>query len=163
MRKNSTEALLSGLDILIADSNAYMRRLLRTMLMNLGARSVLDAADGPAALHAIRSCNPDIMLLDCDLPGLNAMAVVRMVRSPGDFPRPDIPIIMLASRASLSAVTEAMQAGVHEFLIKPTSPKALRDRLAAILYLPRRMTRRGAFYGPEPRRKLESPKAARPA
>src|SRR5512141_2544992 len=118
MRKNSTEVLLQGLDILIADGNAYMRRLTRTMLMNLGAKSVMEAVDGLAALEAIRTCDPDVVLLDWDMPGLNGMEVTRIVRSPGVFPRPNIPIIMLTGRADQSAVTAALRAGVHEFLIK---------------------------------------------
>ena len=39
-----------------------MRRLTRMMLMNLGAKSVIEAADGLAALEAIRTCDPDVML-----------------------------------------------------------------------------------------------------
>ncbi len=160
MRKNSTEALLQGLDILIVDGNAYMRRLTRTMLMNLGARSVMEAADGLAGLEAIRTGDPDVMLLDWDMPVLNGMEVMHIVRSPGVFPRPNIPIIMLTSRAYHSAVMQALRAGVHEFLIKPTSPKALRDRLASILIKPRPMKQLGEFYGPEPRRKLDEPPLA---
>jgi len=155
MRKNSMEALLQVLDILIVDGNAYMRRLTRTMLMNLGARSVMEAADGLAGLEALRTGDPDVMLLDWD-----GMEVMRIVRSPGVFPRPNIPIIMLTSRAYHSAVMQALRAGVHEFLIKPTSPKALRDRLASILTKPRPMKQLGEFYGPEPRRKLDEPPLA---
>lgn len=161
MQKHWTGALLEGLDILIADGNAYMRRLTRTMLNNLGARSVMEAADGLAALEAIRTRNPDIMLLDWDMPVLSGMEVVRIVRTPGVFPRPNIPIVMLTDRAYHSAVVEAMHAGVHEFLIKPTSPKALRDRLTSILFKPRPMQRLGERYVPEPRRKVAEAKAAR--
>ncbi|MEI9805759.1 MAG: hypothetical protein WDN48_16865 [Pseudolabrys sp.] len=45
-----------------------------------------------------------------------------------------------------------MRAGVHEFLIKPTSPKALRDRLTSIAIKPRPMVKIGKYYVPEPRR-----------
>src|ERR1700693_3480369 len=95
MRNNSTDILIEGLDILIGDGNAYMRRLTRTMLMNLGAKSVTEAADGLAALEAIRTCDPDVMLLDWHMPMLSGIEVVRIVRSPGVFPRPNLPIIML--------------------------------------------------------------------
>ena len=86
------------------------------MLINLGAKSVMEAADGLAALEAIRTCDPDVVLLDWDMPVLNGMEVMRIVRSPGVFPRPNIPIIMLTSRAHRSTVTAALRAGVHEFL-----------------------------------------------
>jgi len=76
---------------------------------------------------------------------------MRIVRSPGVFPRPNLPIIMLTGRAQRSAVTEALRTGVNEYLVKPTSPKALRDRLTSIVAKPRQMMKVGEYYVPEPR------------
>jgi len=160
MRKDLADDLLRDLDILVVDGNTYMRRLTRSMLISLGARSVAEAADGIAALEAIRTGDPDVMLLDWDVPLLNGMEVMRIVRSPNAFPRPSIPVIMLTNRASHAEVMQAMRAGVHEFLIKPTSPKALRDRLTSILMKPRPMKQVGEFYGPEPRCKLDETKVS---
>jgi CheY-like chemotaxis protein len=95
------------------------------------------------------------------MPVLNGMEVMRIVRSPGVFPRPNIPIIMLTGRAHHSAVTTAMRAGVREFLIKPTSPKALRERLMSIVFKPRPMMQLGELYVPKPRRAKAEAKAAR--
>ncbi len=163
MPKSSTDVLLQGLELLIADGNAYMRRLTRSMLINLGAKSVMEADDGLAALELIRTCDPDVVLLDWDMPVLNGMEVMRIVRSPGVFPRPNIPIIMLTGRAHQSAVNAALRAGVHEFLIKPTSPKALRDRLTSIVTKPRPMMKLGELYVPKPRRAKAAAKAAHSA
>jgi CheY-like chemotaxis protein len=122
------------------------------MLVNLGAKSVLEASDGLAALEAIRTCDPDVMLLEWDMPVLDGMEVMRIVRSPGVFPRPNLPIIMLTSRAERTAVAQALRAGAHEFLLKPTSPQALRDRLTSIIVNPRPMVKLGDYYVPQPRR-----------
>ena len=152
MQPNSAlETFVKDLAILVVDGNGYMRRTTRTMLMNLGARSVREAADGIAALEQIRTWNPDVMLIDWDLPVLNGMEVMRIVRSPGVFPRPDLPAIMLTSRTKRSQVLEAMRMGVHEFLVKPTSPKALCDRLTSIMIKPRPLMRVGELYVPKPR------------
>ena len=151
MHDKTIEIILQGLNILIVDGNHYMRRLTRTMLMNLGAKSVIEASDGIAALEQIRICDPDVMLLDWDMPVLNGLEVMHIVRSPGVFPRPNLPIIMLTHRAQRSSVVEALRAGVHEFLLKPTSPKALRDRLTSIAVKPRPMVKLGKYYVPEPR------------
>ena len=161
MHNKSIELLIQGLDILIVDGNAYMRRLTRMMLMNLGARSVTEAADGLAALEAIRVGDPDVMVLEWDMPVLSGMEVMRIVRSPGIFPRPNLPIIMLTNRAHRSYVVEALRAGVHEFLVKPTSPKALRDRLMSIVFKPRPMMQLGEHYVPKPRRRRDEPQLAR--
>src|ERR1700712_1051062 len=152
MNNQSIERLLQGLEILIVDGNHYMRKLTRTMLMNLGAKSVIEATDGLAGLEQIRLCDPDVMLLEWDMPVLDGLEVMHIVRSPGVFPRPNLPIIMLTYRAERSSVIQAIQAGVHEFLIKPTSPKALRDRLTSIAVNPRPMVKVGDCYIPEPRR-----------
>ena len=74
------------------------------------------------------------------------------MRSPDTFPYPDIPIIMLTGHGERSRVIEAMETGVHEFLLKPVSSKALADRLTAVIGNPRKLVRRGNYYGPEPRR-----------
>jgi two-component system, chemotaxis family, chemotaxis protein CheY len=152
MANTQIEKMLQGLNILIVDDNAYMRRLTRTMLTNLGAKSVLEAPDGLAALEAIRTCDPDVMLLDWDMPVLNGIEVLRIVRSPGVFPRPNLPVIMLTTRAQRAQVNEALRAGANEFLLKPTSPKALCDRLLSIVYKPRPMVKLGTYYVPQPRR-----------
>ena len=58
MHDKPLETLIQGLNILIVDGNAFMRRLTRTMLMNLGAKSVIEAVDGLTALDMIRDRRP---------------------------------------------------------------------------------------------------------
>jgi two-component system chemotaxis response regulator CheY len=159
MHDKPLETLIQGLDILIVDGNAFMRRLTRTMLMNLGVRSVTEAVDGLTALDMIRDGDPDVVMLEWDVPLLDGLELMRIVRSPGVFPRPNIPVIMLTDRAHRSSVREALRAGVHEYLVKPTSPKALRDRLMSIVAKPREMMQLGENYVPEPRSKAD-PRAA---
>jgi CheY-like chemotaxis protein len=161
MSASKLSKLIEDLVILVVDDNAYMRKLTRMMLTNLGAKSIYEAPDGVAALDLIRTANPDIMLLDWDMPLLNGAQVIRIVRSPGVFPKPNLPIIMLTAHGARSRVSAAMRLGVHEFLLKPTSPKALHDRLLSILLKPRQMVRIGKYYVPQPRDatplKLERP------
>ena len=151
MSAKQAEKLIEHLGILIVDESQYMRKLTRAMLMNIGAKTIFEAGDGVAALDVIRTANPDVAILDWDLPLLSGAQVVRIVRSPGVFPKPHLPIIMLTAAANRANVAEAMQLGVHEFLLKPTSPKALRDRLLSIILRPRPMVQLGKYYVPQPR------------
>ncbi len=151
MPADSFEKSLKSVAVLIADGNGYMRRTARSMLMHLGVRSIRDVDDGIAALEQIRTWNPDVMLLDYDLPAVNGIDVMRTVRSPGVFPRPDLPTIMVTNGISRSRAIEAMKAGAHELLVKPISPKALSDRLRSVLVNPRPLMRVGAYYVPKPR------------
>jgi CheY-like chemotaxis protein len=149
------EKAMEGLVVLIADSNAYTRRLTRMMLTNLGAKSIYEAVDGVAALDSIRAVNPDVMILDWDMPVLDGREVMRIVRSPGMFPKPNLPIIMLTDRGLRSRVQTAIRLGVHEFLVKPISPKTLQQRLLSIMLKPRPMVRAGKYYIPMPRRRVD--------
>ena len=153
MATTQAEKLMEGLVVLVADSNLYMRRLTRTMLTNLGARSIYEAGDGISALDAIRNVSPDVMILDWDMPALTGQEVMRIVRSPGVFPKPNLPIIMLTDIGERSRVHTALRLGVHELLVKPISPKILQQRLLGVMLKPRPMIRAGRHYIPMPRRR----------
>jgi two-component system chemotaxis response regulator CheY len=155
MASKQIEKAMEGLVVLVADSNSYTRRLTRMMLTNLGAKAIYEAADGIAAIDAIRTVNPDVMILDWDMPVLDGREVMRIVRSPGVFPKPNLPVIMLSDRGLRSRVTTAIRLGVHEFLIKPISPKTLQQRLLSIMLKPRAMVRAGKYYIPMPRRRVD--------
>ena len=124
----------------------------RSLLMNIGVKEVCEAGDGVSGLDAIHTVMPDIVILDWELPLLNGAEFVRIVRSPGVFPMPDVPIIMLSSFGEHWRVVEAMRLGVNEYLRKPVSAQQLLDRFAAILAKPRPTVKVGDYYGPLPRR-----------
>jgi YesN/AraC family two-component response regulator len=143
---------LETIKVLVVDDEHYMRKVVRTLLMSIGVRTIYEAADGVSGLELIRTRSPDIAIVDWEMPGLDGRGFVRAIRSPETFPYPDIPIIMLTGHSERSRVISAMESGVHEFLLKPVSSKALSDRLMAVLNNPRKLIRRGDYYGPEPRK-----------
>ena len=149
------EKAMESLAILVADSNVYTRKVTRMMLVNLGAKQIYEVGDGLAAIDAIRNVNPDVMILNWELPVLDGPEVMRIVRSPGVFPKPGLPVIMLTDVGKRSRVNAAVRLGAHDFLVKPVSPKALQQRLLSILLKPRPMVRAGRYYIPLPRRRVE--------
>lgn len=148
---------IQALSILVVEDNQYMRKVVRTLLVNVGVKNVYEACDGITGLEAIRTVAPDVVILDWEMPLLNGAELTRIVRSPGVFPMPDVPIIMLSAHGERWRVVEAARLGVNEFLIKPVSAKALFDRLTAILANPRPIVHRGDYYGPQPRRLFADP------
>ena len=150
--KNHVDDQIKSLAVLVVDDNQYTRKMIRNLLLNCGIKDVFEANDGIAALDAIRSIAPDVVVLDWEMPLLSGAELVRIVRSPGVFPMPDIPIIMLSAHGERWRVVEAVRLGVHEFLVKPVSAKALYDRLVAIVSQPRPVVQLGDYYGPEPRK-----------
>lgn len=142
----------ASIKVLVVDDEHYMRKVVRTLLMSIGVRTIYEAADGIAGLDLIRTMSPDVVIVDWEMPGLDGRGFIRMVRSPDTFPYPDIPIIMLSGHSERSRVMEAVNSGVNEFLLKPVSSKALADRLTVVLSTPRKLVRKGNYYGPEPRK-----------
>lgn len=146
------EARLAATKVLVVDDEHYMRKVVRTLLMSIGVRTVYEAPDGIAGLEAIRTLAPDIVILDWEMPSLDGPGFTRMVRSPDTFPVPDVPIIMLTGHGERARVEKALSVGINEFLLKPVSSNALRDRVVSVLLQPRPMVRRGNYYGPAPRK-----------
>jgi two-component system chemotaxis response regulator CheY len=152
MDSKELAARFAATKVLVVDDEHYMRKVVRTLLMSIGVRTVYEAPDGPAGLELIRNMAPDVVIVDWQMPGLDGASFVRMVRSPDTFPFPDVPIIMLTGHGERSRVVEAIQIGVNEFLLKPVSSKALQGRLASVLTQPRPIVQSGGYYGPVPRK-----------
>jgi CheY-like chemotaxis protein len=143
---------LETLKVLIVDDEPTMRKVTRSLLQTIGVKAIYEANDGLSGLDAIRTLAPDVVILDWEMPSPNGADFVRQVRDPGNFPLPDVPIIMLTAYGERSRVVEAVKVGVNEYLLKPVSSTALLTRLVAILTRPRRMVKNGNYYGPEPRK-----------
>lgn len=150
--ERNVEALVRTAKVLIVDDEYYTRKVIRTLLISVGVSDIHDASDGRSGLAAIHELAPTIVILDWEMPGMSGAEFARQVRSPNSFPYPNVPIIMLTGHGERSRVVEAVQLGVHEFLLKPVSSTGLLSRMAAVLTSPRPMVRRGDYYGPEPRK-----------
>ncbi len=152
VKTQDVKTLITSAKILVIDDEIYTRKVIRTLLLAAGINRIHEAEDGFKGLQALRQVVPDVVIVDWEMPFLNGPEFVREVRSPGIFPHPEVPIIMLTAHGERSRVLEAARLGVHEFLMKPVSSNALVARIAAVLTKPRAMVRRGNYYGPEPRK-----------
>lgn len=148
---NRIQRELAALKVLIVDDEHTMRKVTRSLLQAIGVKAIYEANNSPSGLAAVCTLEPDVVILDWQMPGTNGAEFVRQVRSPDRFPFPDVPIVMLTGFADRSRVMEAVRLGVNEFLVKPVSTKALMARLVSILTKPRRMVKKGDSYVPEPR------------
>src|SRR5438477_517224 len=82
-----------------------------------------------AALAAARAVQPDLVLLDWEMPGMGGGEFVRRWRSDAAFSQPRAAVIMMAAHTNRSGVLAAVRLGIHEFLLKPVSSGALRARM----------------------------------
>lgn len=154
--KKDVDSIVHALCVLVIDDNQHMRKTIRTLLLNCGIKDVYEAGDGITALDVVRTLGPDMLILDWEMPFLSGPELIRIIRSPGAFPVPDIPIIMLTGHCERWRVVEAARLGVNEFLTKPVSAKSLHDRVLSIILKPRPAVQLGKYYGPQPRGALPS-------
>ena len=121
--------------ILIADDRASSRELLRTVLEREGYR-VLEAADGEEALTAAHAGNPDLILLDLQMPRLDGYGVLEQLRREARFAL--VPVVALTASAMRGDREKILAAGFTDYLAKPAGPEVLRETIA------RQLTKRGA-------------------
>ncbi|MDG4810912.1 response regulator transcription factor [Micromonospora sp. WMMD1120] len=125
--------------VLVVDDDHTVSDVVRRYLENDGYQVSL-AADGEAALAAVRRETPDLVVLDLMLPRIDGLAVCRKLRA-----RPDgIPIVMLTARGDESDRILGLQLGADDYLTKPFSPRELVLRVRSVL--------RRATGGPPPGR-----------
>ncbi len=142
----------SRLRFLIVDDNNHMRRIVRALLHGFGVREAYEAEDGAAGLEAFSSFSPDIVITDWAMPIFDGIELTRMIRQPETSTNPYVPIIMVTGHAEKRRVTEARDAGVTEFLVKPISAKALYQRIVSVVMTPRPFIKTATFFGPCRRR-----------
>jgi DNA-binding response OmpR family regulator len=116
--------------ILVVDDDAKIVRLVRTYLEREGYR-VVTAADGPAALDAIETHEPALVVLDLMLPEIDGRAVIRAVRR--DEESGQTPILVLSARGTTVDRIAGLEDGADDYLPKPFSPAELVVRVKAIL------------------------------
>jgi two-component system response regulator MprA len=114
--------------ILVVDDDAPIRRMLSRTLQAEGY-AVEAAADGGAALAALESGIPDLVVLDVAMPGLDGLAVSRLLRRRGLA----LPILMLTARDAVEDRVAGLDAGADDYLVKPFASGELLARVRALL------------------------------
>jgi two-component system alkaline phosphatase synthesis response regulator PhoP len=113
--------------VLVVEDELKILRLVRDYLTQAGF-DVLEATDGNAAITLARSEQPDMIVLDLGLPGLDGLDVTRRLRA-----NSSVPIIMLTARAEESDRIVGLELGADDYVTKPFSPKELVARIRAVL------------------------------
>ena len=115
------------LKVLVVDDEMKIARLVRDYLTEAGFDVAL-ASTGPAAVAAVRSDRPDLVVLDLGLPGMDGYDVTRNIRG-----QSTIPIIMLTARSEETDRIVGLELGADDYVVKPFSPRELVARVKAVL------------------------------
>jgi len=116
--------------VLVIDDEAPIRLLCRVNLEAEGM-PVLEAGDGPSGLEAARDDNPDVILLDVMMPGLDGWGVAEALLE--DERTADIPIIFLTARAEFRDRARGLDIGGVDYITKPFNPVELAPLVRGLL------------------------------
>jgi two-component system response regulator ResD len=123
--------------ILIVDDETTIREVVRKYLELEGFR-VIEANTGPQALHLLHEEQPDLIVLDIMLPGLDGFTITRSLRDSAGEAGPltangRVPIIMLTARSDEADRIMGFELGTDDYVTKPFSPRELTMRVKAVL------------------------------
>jgi two-component system OmpR family response regulator len=113
--------------ILIIDDDARLVKNVETYLKEFGYR-IDSALNGAEGLRKVQALQPDLVLLDLMMPGLDGLEVCREIRKGST-----VPIIMLTARGEESDVVSGLEVGADDYLTKPFSLRELAARIKAAL------------------------------
>ena len=109
--------------ILVIDDDEALSEMIGIVLRNDGFDPVF-CADGAAALGVFRSTQPDLVLLDLMLPGMDGVEVCRRIRAESG-----VPIVMLSARTDTTDVVVGLESGADDYIVKPFKPAELIARM----------------------------------
>jgi two-component system, chemotaxis family, chemotaxis protein CheY len=117
------------LKILIADDDTEMTALLKTLLVNHFECEIV--RNGSAVLSYLRNHEPDLLLLDVNMPGMNGFEVLRAIRSQSQFRH--LRIALLTGEADPQYIHVAAAIGADGYIVKPFKVRTLLQRVRSIL------------------------------
>ncbi len=132
--------------VVLVDDEALIRMGMRVMLQDLGYEVVGEAADGQEAIEKVAALDPDVVIMDIKMPGMDGLEATRRIMAAHP-----VPIIILTAYNQRSLVEEAADAGVLAYLMKPVRESEIapaievaRARFADLRWLDRQPANRAA-------------------
>ena len=122
--------VLDSKNILVVEDDLDIRELISFNLANEG-HQVFEANDGEVGIDKARNNNPDLILLDLMLPGIQGLDVCRIIKS--DQETKEIPIIMVTAVGQEEDIVKGLETGADDYITKPFSIKVLIARVNAVL------------------------------
>ena len=114
---------------LIVDDSSTMRRIIINTLTKLGYESFLEAGNGREGLDRLAAGPVDLVITDWNMPEMNGIDFVRNLRATEQGK--SVPILMVTTNAANDDVSEALRAGVNNYVVKPFTAETLKEKIVA--------------------------------
>lgn len=119
------------LKLLVVDDFSSMRRMLRSLLRELGYADAEEAEDGVAALEKLHAGHFDLVITDWSMPNMTGIELLREIRR--DSALRHLPVLMVTAEALPENIAEARNAGASGYICKPFTADMLHTALVQIL------------------------------
>jgi len=120
-----------NMKILVVDDFSTMRRIIKNILREIGYNNVDEADDGSTALEKLKSAKFDFVVTDWNMPNMPGIELLKAIRQ--DEALKDTPVLMVTAEAAKENVVTAVAAGVNNYIVKPFTAAALKERIDIIL------------------------------
>ena len=112
-----------------------IRDLVKNQLKAMGFKNIIEAADGEQAMNLLIQNNTpgnfiELVISDWNMPKMTGLEFLKQVRASKDWAQ--LPFILLTSESERDQVTEAILAGVSQYVVKPFAAKAFEDKLKGV-------------------------------
>ena len=115
---------------LVVDDFSTMRRILRTLLKDLGYNNVDEAEDGAIALAKLRDGSFDMVVCDWNMPNMDGLTLLNHIRAEPSIAK--LPVLMVTAEAKKENIVAAAQAGANGYIVKPFTAATLDEKLTKI-------------------------------
>ncbi len=119
-----------GMSILVVDDFPTMRRIVRSLLKELGFTNVEEAEDGQEALTKLKAGGFDFVVSDWNMPNLDGLEMLKQIRA--DDAMKSLPVLMVTAEAKKDNIVAAAQAGANGYIVKPFTAVTLEEKLNKI-------------------------------
>lgn len=119
-----------NMSILVVDDFPTMRRIVRSLLKELGFNNVEEAEDGQDGLNKLRSGSFQFVVSDWNMPNLDGLEMLKQIRADGALK--DLPVLMVTAEAKKENIIAAAQAGASGYVVKPFTAATLEEKLNKI-------------------------------
>ncbi|MBD3651408.1 MAG: chemotaxis protein CheY [Alcanivorax sp.] len=119
-----------GMSILVVDDFPTMRRIVRSLLKELGFTNVEEAEDGQEALGKLKSGDFEFVVSDWNMPNLDGLEMLKQIRA--DEAMKALPVLMVTAEAKKENIVAAAQAGANGYIVKPFTAATLEEKLNKI-------------------------------
>jgi CheY-like chemotaxis protein len=142
---------LSGISLFVVNDNEFVRSYMTRLFGIMRVGRVVTCADPIAAREEMAAANPDIVMIDLDLSGMDGIELARHIRSGEAGIRKDVAILVASAFVDRDYVERARESGVNWTLVKPLSFRRLYEGLVRVIMDERPFVESDGFAGPDRR------------